>query len=96
LTAFLSVQSNTTSAAADVQDSAAHKAHGAAMMRRPATKGGEIEGGSEDTRVDEAVVALDDLDGVVAGKPSQEHLPIGIRAFAPRRRHGRSLEQRLG
>jgi hypothetical protein len=76
----LEVEADPPRAAADVEHAPAHEPHRAPVVGRPAPERGEVEGRAELARVDEAVVALDDLHRVDATVQRREQQPpVGVR-----------------
>src|SRR5215203_2289837 len=78
----LKVKGDPPPATADVEDAAPRESHRQAMVRRPAPEGGKVERWSRATRVNEAIIALDDLDRIITLKSRQEHVAVGVRLFA--------------
>ena len=80
----MQVETDPARAAANVQDASAHEAHGAPMVRRPASERREVQRWTEQARGYEAVITLDDLDHGLPLERREQHLTICIVELAHR------------
>jgi hypothetical protein len=87
LTALLEVERDATGPRTNVENAATRIAHPGAVVRRPAAKGGQVEGCPKAAPRDEAIVTLDDLGYRLALEACQQHCPIRIGALTQPRRH---------
>jgi hypothetical protein len=72
------VERDAPPAATDVEDAAARVAHRAPVVCGPAAEGRKVQRRVKPTCVHKAVLTLDDLDRITAGKSREKHLAVRV------------------
>jgi hypothetical protein len=80
----LEVKRDPSGAAADVEDATAREPHRAPVVRRPAAEGRQVQLRPERARVDEAVLAFDDLDCIAPVEGGEDQLAVCIGVLGTR------------